>query len=1118
MIKLNPQSNAESFKTIYKNEIKFQNDKYTCIINYEETKIVQFLMSSDSNKSTYEKIFHLNKEIQKGTLGLIIDNLGLLKIKIDNITEDKLALGIIIDFEKEILHIIYLEKIEVDNKNDKKKILDYDVKELLGKCENNNDTNTDFFKLFPFRNKKNCYIFAIGKIERYMIFKSPIKISIIKNKELYFSTYINTNYELKKILKEKNIDMKNIYVKEEKLIDAINNIYSYVDDNKLDLIIQYNKDIEIKFMEKELNYEKDYYPSEYSEYFKDYFPNINNDKKLIYYKSDEREEIHNNVDKLYDTPNIKKYLITGPYSCGKSMTLFRLSRINRNIIYINLKILKKNENDKEKCIKIIFSEFHRLNIDINEFNNKFEHFNFNKNILAQLLDILEIILDLSNDTIILILDQYKSSNVESCRGFMAKIEDFINNKYLKLIQCSSINDNEIRDLFLPTWKTYLSNPPQLNYNTQKYYFYYYKLYITSYNTYSEKLFCKKYKYMNMLKEQNTYQKNLDAISDKIIGKLRKFRQYENSKNNFNFYDITLDDILIFLHKNIKKDLDKAQLIHYVSICPLKFFIIDIKEDKFQILPLFPFLEYFLLHSIEKCDCDNYFQKGRYKHLTFLSNSVKGEYFEFSVKNAINNNQILNIEDKDTFESIKLYEICNMDKIINDPYQEIINQLNEEKSSLNPRKNKIKIIKNKNDYVYVYIKENKDHSKIIEEKIKNGFMKHYSINKMNDDLNKYKNVINEIELGCLKTINDYKNDEIEIRIKKKKDDCINNYKKIKTNKNNQLVEVKICDIDANSKSDLLGVENIILDQQNPYGKMVDYAVLIGPKDNKIFIGFQIKCYSKDTKLDAKFVNKQSIKEVLKPILLNCKDLFNCEIKKWYYYLIFYYNQDDDIINQVGYFSQFQCLFGHIAYLLYDPKEKKFLTSNHKHIEKLKLTKEADLDYSVYLNLKLNYQTLQLKYNSDVDNVNIDSYRNEYFKDFHQFIEDLNQYGCSAETIIQGLSKALSLKELYYNRASKTTDLIYPSINKIVLYAKKDNKGYISIIKTKKTFDVYDLTDKKSINNHSTESLKKMINLERCAYILSTTESIRKNNSLYYMRKIIEEKYFNSENNSKYNTFN
>ena len=1113
MIKLNSQSNDKSFKTIYKSEIQFKNDKYTFNINYEKSKIVQFLMSSNSNKSKYGKIFQLDKGILKGTLKLIVENLGLLKIKIDNITENIMAVSIVIDFEDEIVHIIYLNKIEADNKNNMKKILDYDVKKLLLICEN--DKDNDFFRIFPFRTKKNCYIFDLDEIERYIIFKSKIKISIFKNKKLYASTYINTNYELKKILKDKNIDMKKIYVNEEKLIEAINCIYSYVDNNELNLIIQYNRDLEIKFMEKELDSEQDYYPRDYSEYFNDYFPNgFNNDKKLIYYQSDEREEIHNNVDKLYDNRIIKKYLITGPYSCGKSMTLFRLSRINRNIIYINLKILKKNEDNKEKCIKMIVSEFHRLNIDINQFNTKFENFNFNKNILEQLLDILEIILDLSKNTIILILDQYKSSNVKSCSGFMAKIEEFMNDKYLKLIQCSSINDNEIRDLFLPTWKTYLSNPPYFNYKTQEFYFYYYKLYNPSYDTYSEKLFCKKYKYMNMLEGNKTNQQCLDNITDKIINKIGKFRQYENTKNNLDFYDITIDDILIFLYKNMKKDIEKEQLIHYVSICPLKFFIIDIKEDKFQILPLFPFIEYCLLRSIEKSDCDDYFKKGRYKHLTFLSNSVKGEYFEFSVKKAINNKQILNIEDKDTFESIKLYEICKMDKIVYSPYQDIINKLNEEKSSSKQYKNRINIYKNKKDCIDIYLKLKQNNSTIIENEIKKGFENYYSINTMNDDLNRYKNVINEIELGCLKNINDYKKDEIEIRIKKKKDDCINDSKKLKKS---QTIKVKICDIDSNSKSDLRGDENIILDQQNPYGKMLDYAVLIGQSDNKIFIGFQIKCYSKDTRLDAKFVNKQNIKEVLQPILLNCQDLLNCVIKKWYYYLIFYYNQDDDIINQVGYFSQFQCVFGNIAYLLYDPKEKKFLTSSHKHIIKLKLTKEADLDYSVYLNMKLNYQTLQLKYNSDVDNVNIDSYRDEYFREFHQFIKDLNQYGTSAEEIIQGLSKALSLKELYYNRASKTTDLIYPSINKIVLYSKKDNKGYISIIKTKKTFEVYDLCDNKIIKDYKIETLSKRINFERSVYILSTTEPIRKNNSLYYMRKIIEEKYFQSEDNNKYNAF-
>ena len=118
------------------------------------------------------------------------------------------------------------------------------------------------------------------------------------------------------------------------------------------------------------------------------------------------------------------------------MTLFILSRILNNIIY---------KKDKEKCLKIILSEFWRLNLDENEFKKKFENFNFNQDVLGQLLDAIDIVLNISQMTIILILDQYKSSNINSYKGFSNRIDYFINNKNLKLVQCSSINDNEIQN-------------------------------------------------------------------------------------------------------------------------------------------------------------------------------------------------------------------------------------------------------------------------------------------------------------------------------------------------------------------------------------------------------------------------------------------------------------------------------------------------------------------------------------------------------------------------------------------------------------------------------------------------------------------------------------------------
>ena len=68
--------------------------------------------------------------------------------------------------------------------------------------------------------------------------------------------------------------------------------------------------------------------------------------------------------------------------------------------------------------------------------------------------------------------------------------------------------------------------------------------------------------------------------------------------------------------------------------------------------------------------------------------------------------------------------------------------------------------------------------------------------------------------------------------------------------------------------------------------------------------------------------------MKRILLDCKDLFNCEIKNWHYFLIFYYNKDDDTINNLGIKTAFNCIKSDIAYLLYDPIKKHFFNPEEK----------------------------------------------------------------------------------------------------------------------------------------------------------------------------------------------
>ena len=79
----------------------------------------------------------------------------------------------------------------------------------------------------------------------------------------------------------------------------------------------------------------------------------------------------------------------------------------------------------------------------------------------------------------------------------------------------------------------------------------------------------------------------------------------------------------------------------------------------------------------------------------------------------------------------------------------------------------------------------------------------------------------------------------------------------------------------------GDESIFLDQFSKFGKTLDFAYLYGKKNDKVFIGFQMKCYFEKSNLKEKFIYKPYIKKNCRKILVNTMKLFNCKITHWYY---------------------------------------------------------------------------------------------------------------------------------------------------------------------------------------------------------------------------------------------
>ena len=222
-----------------------------------------------------------------------------------------------------------------------------------------------------------------------------------------------------------------------------------------------------------------------------------------------------------------------------------------------------------------------------------------------LIQVIKLFLELNgNENITLILDQFKSSNIEYDISFKERIKELNEQTNLKIVYCSSINDNETRDELMPTFIKYKGYISQLNEETQEYYFYYTELYISpKSNDIIYLLFNNKIKYIDMI-DKKDYKKSFKKVDKKIENKLNKFKSYQDSKQIIiNIYNLV--DILIFLKDIVDNENDYSitNLLNLVSICPLKYFVIDIDKSKenFKIKPVFPYMKLFISEYIKRQD-------------------------------------------------------------------------------------------------------------------------------------------------------------------------------------------------------------------------------------------------------------------------------------------------------------------------------------------------------------------------------------------------------------------------------------------------------------------------------------------------------------------------------------
>ena len=848
-----------------------------------------------------------------------------------------------------------------------------------------------------------------------IIFRKLIKVNIKiqdSNKEEIFLAH--SNLDIENYCKEKAIDINSLYLNngEKYNNNDIQQYCFYIKDNELELFSKEKEelpDISPNFL---FEIGKKYKVKEYSTYYKDYFENedLNPDYEFEYMTNDIRNEIFSNILSLQTSYELETFKFTGPFNIGKTITLLEYCRTTNNAFYLNLKYLTiKSLKDSYIMLR---EEFSRIAPDI--FQEIQDIIKDHYSIFTPALDLIFIIMEVffkqkKQYNFLFIFDQYKEDI------FSNKIKEYLKkiNDNIKIVYCSSINENKIRKECLSTWNEFKMNPKQLNKKNQKYYFYYIDIYspsgFKSYSIMENITSIKRFK--KYIKNEMTNEEKLVKIKDHISEKMTKF----SSQVNMSF-----DHMITYLKTIINKNYDNEKLDEIMEYCPLKYFIVRFLENNnFKIQIQFPFINQIINRGLYDKEIFNYFKNRKYLRKLITNKTIKGDYFEEAVKKG------LNIILPNKYDHIlEVEEIISMKKIegnsLDYDYLEDDSEENEEEED--------------------FISEEDDKENLTEKEIDTS-----SENNNNDEL------LNLDEL-LEKFFIDDDNDDIDER--NLLSDNLESYRK------NEIMKLKKNkDKRFRIKKDFTGDETFLITQKSKKGRVIDCAYLEGKRDDKTFIAFQMKCYFDETKsLKQKARDKTIIKRNLQKILINSMYLLNCKINHWYYYLIFYYNPllpkcnvNQKIIDDYK---------GIIEILFYDPLEKIFYDWEHSKITKLPNTDKANLDI---IKKNLGHYTLKSKMDY-TENIQNESENIKSFMEDFKFLKKKDE--ASIKNEISKIMKISGSDLILDGKVEINNNIIsYPDYNFCFLYKSK-NLGFLGM-KTAMNCDLkpmiayYDLFKKKEI---------------------------------------------------------
>ena len=859
--------------------------------------------------------------------------------------------------------IIYINK-------DKDPLNDYKINEMTIQAIKTNYLNGGDSIGFHVKRESNCLKIIENLNLKAIIFINPIKV--------YYEEMNDKNQRIKCDLKV----YSTIQIDETIINFNVTKAFFNSGENRLPYFEKKNK---IKWTENltifyinnpykftpNINYfsgeEKLITKEKLSKYFDKYFEYSKDDKKtnFNYYDSDKRKDLRVKFESLIFTDDITKFKITGPSSDGKSTSLLYLSRLYPNIIYLNINVINSLYNDKKipEVLQLIMYEFGRIEFPNKELKSQFED-KFNKFIEQSpwklILELIEQLIS-TEIKVILILDQFKSSSIDE--SIYKKIEAKLNNMF-KIVISFSISDNNDFINIGNSLEKNKGNPKELLKENQEDFFY----------------------YSNLLDKKEIRNTNTDPDKYEIYN-LFDFNPkyiYLYDKHDITYIDTTIKDYFEKHSKSIGINNIHAYLFNYsktimneysfdnffniTSKIPMRYSYLEFKENTFEIKYQFKYIETLIKNILEIGRVKDYFNENRDKE-DFFEKKLKGDFFEYLACDVIKRKKNIFFNNHIKY-SLTVKEIISMGKYENDENVDMIfenyDNINQAKKMiplneyydkninlLDSELKKLKIpdddIKTESKDINFFMYETLLKEKILLQKKRNPD------NKNIETSNESPNIKTAKKKG--KKNNKKLEENIKTNIQQQKENIKNKGKKKNINKLKELKKEEEKKEIIEYKDDFIN-SGILINQKNLNGKTLDLAILIGPSDKKIFIGFQMKYYEKGTHLkDPKELEKINLKENLKPILYNCLTLFNIKIVKWHYIFCMYYNPKE----KYSYNTSLEniCKNNDIEFIFFDPHDEEFYTRDFNIINsEIKLTFRSNMDcfsstnpYIIFKNIDL-----------------------------------------------------------------------------------------------------------------------------------------------------------------------